>query len=202
MARPRAFDENQVLDAVGGQFRETGYAATSLDDLMRASGLGKGSLYGAFGNKRALFLRSFDSYCAEVTSAVSRALAGPAESAFARLSSVILGSAAATAEPEVKRACFLAKTTAEMADRDPEVAAKARLAFQALADSLAACIRQAQDVGDIDATADPAALGNFVLAVLRGNEALAESGIDPDVLRDAATITIVALRNGKPPAVR
>ncbi|MFP3361751.1 TetR/AcrR family transcriptional regulator, partial [Planococcus sp. SIMBA_143] len=43
MARPRAFDETQVLDAVTEQFWTYGYAATSLDDLMRVSGLGKGS---------------------------------------------------------------------------------------------------------------------------------------------------------------
>jgi TetR/AcrR family transcriptional regulator, transcriptional repressor for nem operon len=195
MARTRAFDEAGVLEAVGQKFRDSGYAATSLDEIMRASGLGKGSLYGAFGNKHSIFLRTFDAYCAEVTTGLGQVLAGPAESAFTRLSSVILGSADASAEPAVRRACFLAKTTAELAGSDPEVAAKARSAFRSLADSLTACIGQAQDAGDIDGAADPAALGNFVLAVLRGNEALAESRIDPQVLHDAATTAIAALRN-------
>jgi AcrR family transcriptional regulator len=202
MARTRSFDEDEVLDAVSQQFRDTGYAATSLDDIMRASGLGKGSLYGAFGNKRTLFLRSFDAYCAEVTSALSRALDGPAESAWARLTSVILGSADAAAGAEVRRACFLAKTTAEMASGDTEVATKARDAFRALADSLTACIRQAQDAGDVDARSDPTALGNFVLALLRGNEALAESGLDPRILQDAAIVTIDTLRSGDSRSVR
>ncbi|MEK8144694.1 helix-turn-helix domain-containing protein [Streptomyces sp. M10(2022)] len=62
MARPRSFDEKQVLNAVRDQFWDTGYAATSLEDLMRVSGLGKGSLYAAFGDKRQLFLRALHSY--------------------------------------------------------------------------------------------------------------------------------------------
>lgn len=44
MARPRSFDEAQVVQAALDRFWDTGYAATSLDDL----GQGKGSLYGAF----------------------------------------------------------------------------------------------------------------------------------------------------------
>ncbi|MFD1966740.1 hypothetical protein [Pseudonocardia alni] len=43
MPRPRQFDEDELLQAVGDQFWDAGYAATSLQDLMRVSGLGKGA---------------------------------------------------------------------------------------------------------------------------------------------------------------
>src|SRR5882762_7155245 len=81
MARPRSFDEEKVLRAARDQFWTLGYAATSLDDLMAATGLGKGSLYGAFGSKRELFLRVLDEYCARAVEDVSKALAGPDASA-------------------------------------------------------------------------------------------------------------------------
>jgi TetR/AcrR family transcriptional repressor of nem operon len=55
MPRPRSFDEDHVLELVRQRFWDTGYAATSLDDLMTATGLAKGSLYGAFGDKHTLF---------------------------------------------------------------------------------------------------------------------------------------------------
>jgi TetR/AcrR family transcriptional repressor of nem operon len=64
MARPRQFDEERVLRAVRDQFWDAGYAATSLEDLMRVSGLGKGSPYAAFGDKHQLFLRALRSYTA------------------------------------------------------------------------------------------------------------------------------------------
>ncbi len=62
MPRPRQFEEEVVLAAVQAVFWDNGYAGTSLDDLVAASGLGKGSLYGAFGDKRSLFLRVLREY--------------------------------------------------------------------------------------------------------------------------------------------
>lgn len=56
VARPRSFDEAVVVDAAARCFTELGYAATSVDDLVTATGLHRGSLYGAFGSKRGLFL--------------------------------------------------------------------------------------------------------------------------------------------------
>ncbi|TXR57353.1 TetR/AcrR family transcriptional regulator [Quadrisphaera setariae] len=56
MARPRSFDEAVVVDAATHCFTDLGYAATSVDDLVIATGLHRGSLYGAFGSKRGLFL--------------------------------------------------------------------------------------------------------------------------------------------------
>jgi AcrR family transcriptional regulator len=56
----RQFDEGVVVDRAVEVFWRQGYAATSIDDLVRATGLGRGSLYGAFGNKTELFLRAVE----------------------------------------------------------------------------------------------------------------------------------------------
>lgn len=56
MARPRSFDVEVVLDAASAVFRRLGYEAASVDDLVAATGLHRGSLYGAFGSKRGLFV--------------------------------------------------------------------------------------------------------------------------------------------------
>lgn len=71
MARPREFDEDSVIEAIKDVFWRNGYAGTSYADLIAASGLHKGSLYAAFGDKRALYLRALQSYDAhEVAGAV------------------------------------------------------------------------------------------------------------------------------------
>jgi hypothetical protein len=54
----RSFDEGEVLRVVRDQFWSTGYAAARVDDIAAATGLGKGSLYGAFGDKHQLFVPS------------------------------------------------------------------------------------------------------------------------------------------------
>ena len=56
MARPRGFDEEDVVAAAAELFLHRGYEATSVDDLVGATGLHRGSLYKAFGSKRGVFL--------------------------------------------------------------------------------------------------------------------------------------------------
>src|SRR5215469_15173468 len=63
MPRPREFEPDEVLDTVMRQFWERGYRATSVDDLVRASGVKPGSLYSAFpGGKHALLMGSLERY--------------------------------------------------------------------------------------------------------------------------------------------
>ncbi len=56
MGRNRSFGEAEVISACAAVFLRTGYEGTSIDDLVRATGLHRGSLYKAFGSKRGLFL--------------------------------------------------------------------------------------------------------------------------------------------------
>ena len=56
MARPRTFDEQRAVAAAAELFARVGYSATSVDDLVTALGMHRGSLYQAFGSKRGLFL--------------------------------------------------------------------------------------------------------------------------------------------------
>lgn len=58
--RPRTFDPADALKAASERFRTRGYAGTSLDDLVNATGLARPSLYAAFGDKRALYLAALD----------------------------------------------------------------------------------------------------------------------------------------------
>ncbi|WP_018559928.1 MULTISPECIES: TetR/AcrR family transcriptional regulator [unclassified Streptomyces] len=108
MARPRSFDEDQVLRTVRDRFWSTGYAGTRVDDILRDTGLGKGSLYGAFGDKHQLFLRAFQEYCDGLVRAVGSRLEGPDEGALERLSGQVREIAAAAASDTSLRGCLLA----------------------------------------------------------------------------------------------
>ncbi len=56
----------QILEAALRCFGERGYAATTMDDLVRASGLSKGSLYWHFESKLEVFLALIDAYALEM----------------------------------------------------------------------------------------------------------------------------------------
>jgi TetR/AcrR family transcriptional repressor of nem operon len=193
MARPRSFDENEVLRAARDRFWSTGYAATSMDDILSDTGLGKGSLYGAFGDKRNLFLRAFDAYCAELVEGARRRLDGPDDGALDRLSAQVTAIAEATASDVGFRGCLLANGAAELSGRDPEVRATARRTFGALEGLLASCVAAAQRAGDISADADPARLAAVVLAVVRGIEALGKGGSSPESLHAIAETALSLL---------
>jgi TetR/AcrR family transcriptional regulator, transcriptional repressor for nem operon len=67
MGRPREFDEKSVLSQARALFAAQGYNGTSIDDLVKSTGLLRGSLYKAFGSKRNLFALVFDGTIREFT---------------------------------------------------------------------------------------------------------------------------------------
>jgi AcrR family transcriptional regulator len=174
MARPRKFDERDVVAAARRQFNEAGYHGTSVEDLSRATGLSKGSLYGAFGDKQALFQRVFEEYCAGADQGAAARLEGPEDQALDRLRDWLR----APEGPTDRRGCLLAKATAELAWENDTVANRSLATFETLLDSCRQLIEQAQHVGHIDPAADAEALGGLILTTHRGLEALAKAGVD------------------------
>ena len=198
MARPRSFDEAAVLRAARDTFATTGYAATSIDEVAAATGLGKGSLYGAFGDKHQLFLRVFDGYCTDVSEQVAQMLAGPDAEALQRVRDHVLGVVANTVADTERRGCLLARGTSELAGQDTEVAERALRTFEALEDVLTTCIEKAQRHGDIEPTADARAFAGMLLAVMRGIEAMGKAGKSEASLRRIAETALAALPTTQP----
>ena len=186
MGRPRKFDEHDVLVAVRRQFNETGYHGTSVEDLSRATGLSKGSLYGAFGDKDALFRRVFEEYCENSDESAAARVEGPEEQALDRLRAWL---AAPEGCPD-RRGCLLAKTTAELAWEDDAIAARSLAAYETLLDSCRRLVEQAQHAGLVNPAADAEALAGLILATHRGLEALAKAGVDTETLNRIADAAI------------
>lgn len=189
MARPRSFDEAKVLDAAREQFARTGYAATSLDDLMKATGLGKGSLYGAFGDKHQLFLRVLEGYRVDSVSGVRGALDGCAEPAADRVRALLRGAARSA----TTRGCMLVNSTAELNERDEEVQRKSRQAYGAVEDLLAAALDEARRDGDLKSDVDTRAQARVLVAVMQGMEFLAKTLLPPDALEQIADTALANL---------
>ena len=185
MARPRAFDEKQVLNAVREQFWDAGYAATSLEDVMRASGLGKGSLYAAFGDKRQLFLRALHSYTDDICGHLREALAAAprAVDALHMLLEAPIGDPTGVG---ARRGCLLANSTCELGNADPEVLAHAHRTYETSTALIGDCVARAQREGDLSAGADPIALARALLAAQQGIVFMGRTGLD------TATLTATA----------
>lgn len=122
MARPKKFNEVDAVAAARRQFNETGYHGTSVDDLSRATGLSKGSLYSAFGDKESLFQRVLDEYCASSAESAVDLLAGPDDEALDRIRAWLRWPDGCSD----RRGCLLAKATAELAWENDAVATRSR----------------------------------------------------------------------------
>ena len=130
MPRPRTFDEADVVARAREAFAETGFAGTSLDTLLEATGLARQSLYNTFGGKKELFMRAFLSDAAEAVEAVESIRRGsdsPIARIRARLVAVAVAHGAAQAPPSL-----FTKAAVELSARDPEVAATVAAAFESM----------------------------------------------------------------------
>ncbi|NYI79968.1 TetR/AcrR family transcriptional regulator [Nocardioides panzhihuensis] len=183
MARPRTFDEEQVLRDLRDRFWDAGYAATTLQDLMRISGLGKGSLYGAYGDKHALFLRTLKAYNAEGKEG-TRATLESEPRAIDALRKVLV----APVGPGADRGCFLANSTCELATEHADVRAEAKQTYDALADLIAACVERAQRDGDLLADEDAGELARTLLTAQQGLVYMGRAGTDLETLRATARV--------------
>ncbi|SOD90158.1 TetR/AcrR family transcriptional regulator [Streptomyces sp. Ag109_G2-15] len=192
MARPRQFDEEEAVRAARDQFWDVGYHGTSIDDLSAATGLGRGSLYAAFGGKRALFLRALDSYDSDALGAWRTALGGPGP-ALPLLERHVRDVAEGITRDVERRGCMMARSAAELSSVDEGVAERTAAVVRGLHSALRGCIVRAQAEGSLAADADADSLAGLLLAVLRGLEALGKAGAAPEVVSGAAEQVLALL---------
>jgi TetR/AcrR family transcriptional regulator, transcriptional repressor for nem operon len=177
MVRPRAFNEGDVVAASREVFRSQGYAATSIDDLTEATGLGRGSLYGAFGDKHTMFMLGLNEYCSSVKDGFRADLQDSELPPYDRLVTHLRNRAGSTAADTKRRGCLMTKGVGELAATDADVSKLVKGTLEAWLGELAATIAAAQGDGDLAPEANPRQLASLLLAVVRGIEALRTAGM-------------------------
>ncbi|SFJ41791.1 DNA-binding transcriptional regulator, AcrR family [Amycolatopsis sacchari] len=188
MARPRKFDERAVLTAVRDRFWRRGYASTSIQDLTDATGLGTQSLYGAFGSKRALFLRILDEYCARQAAGLEAALDEDPSPWHGLASAVVFEDGGRMELPP--QGCLMANSAAALSAQDEGVRARACRSYSGTLELFAGRIREAQESGEIDDDLDPEATARALIAVMQGIEFLHKAGIGEEEFQRAKTAAL------------
>lgn len=179
--RPRSYDPDKVLSAARDAFWRNGYAATSLDDLSAATGLNRPSLYGAFGDKHALYLAALRRSAEEMLAGQARGLANPAPLRETLTTIYAAATAIYLAGEDGPRGCFLIGTAVTESRTDADVRAILEDAFQKLDAAFAA--RFAASRAELGPGADPDAMGRMATAVLHSLAVRARSGADEPAMR-------------------
>ncbi len=173
--RPREFDiEDAVRDAMD-VFWTRGYHATSLPDLLAGTGLSRGSLYKAFGDKKALFLKALDTYAEAGLKELGETLAAPGSARHAIRTALGIYVPLSAGDPG-RRGCMVMATAAEMLPHDPEVGAQVQRTFRRIQALLADAVRRGQDAGEIPARQDAGDLARFLFCQIEGMRVLGKAG--------------------------
>ncbi|HTG06368.1 MAG TPA: TetR/AcrR family transcriptional regulator [Bradyrhizobium sp.] len=164
--RPRAYQPEIALGKALDLFRKDGFAATSLDDLSAATGMNRPSLYGAFGDKRELYIKSYARYRADARAAMIDIFREelPIRRRLERIFAVALDIyLSGDAGP---RGCFTVMTAASEAVSDPEIRSMVLEGFSELDKAFTACFRLAKESGELPQTADPVVLAQLASATI------------------------------------
>lgn len=185
MARPRSFDEPAALMAAMELFWEQGYAATSMEQLTRAMGISRQSLYDTFGDKHQLFMAALDAYCAALEKELLEPLKRPG-AGLAALHEAGLGIIDFLIRYPKRRACLMANTALELAPHDKPVALKVRAHMANMEAAFRAVLENAKARGEIAPQADCASLARYFTGMAQGLMVLAKSGAGRETLEEIA----------------
>lgn len=189
MGRPRTFDEDVAIDRAMDTFWRKGYRGTTPQDLSDAVGIGKGSLYNAFGSKRELFGLALDRYRDQQAVLVDQALAndGPVKDRIR--AALFLMIDMNFADPD-RRGCLAVNTAAELAGEDAQATVQVARMFERTGSVLRAALVSAQIGGEIDADVDVEATAMHLLTTLIGLQLLSKTATDPQVLKRAVDVAL------------
>ena len=172
MARPRQFDESDVLERARDLFWERGYAATSIQDLEQRLGIKRSSLYSVFGSKRALYERTLKQYQADNLAYLRAHFAQVDDLREAVRAMFMRAIDAQVHAPERPRGCYIVGATSELAAVDADIFAFIADNRSVFVDILAEAIRRARPA------ADAQALANYFFTFYSGLQVTLQTGID------------------------
>lgn len=189
--RPREFDPDLALDAAMRVFWERGYEATSMSDLVTATGLNRASLYAAFGDKEALFLSVLTRYGETFTARPISALA-EFDDPFDAVSHFLSRTAEHLTDARLPRGCLFANAIAEGGGSSDLIGRAVADGAARLETALYEVLRAGQSRGRLARDADARALARFYAGVAQGMALIAKVSADPSFVRDIATTAMTA----------
>jgi TetR/AcrR family transcriptional repressor of nem operon len=192
MARPRAFDVDNVLDQAMNVFWHKGFEGTSVQDLVNETGLNRASMYASFGDKKALFLRVLDHYVCTISAVRFAKLVEMPDGrqaiceTFRHVMRTGLGEGR-------NKGCLIVNSGMELAPHDAETAAIARQSFKRTELMFVAALKRAQAQKTIADDKNIRALARFLAGSIQGLQLMARRAADEDTMTDFVDMVLSTL---------
>jgi TetR/AcrR family transcriptional regulator, transcriptional repressor for nem operon len=191
VARPRNFDSTTVIDGAMHEFWRGGFNATAMERLCAVVDLSPGSLYGAFGGKRELFLAALDRYMEQISKDAIQRISTPA-SGMEGIRAYFDNLVEAIAEGRRQRGCFLTNSLIELGQSDPEIWEKIATNLARLETAFATALTRASAAGEIAADPGPKSAG-YLVCLVQGLNVLANTKPSRDILNNIVSSALRSL---------
>lgn len=187
MARIREFDADAATEAAMVAFREHGFDGTSIQDLVDATGVGRGSLYAAFGSKEGLYLAAVDRYRERYAVPLVALLhcGGPVHDLIRQVMVDIVDEIVRDGN---RLACLVVSAATERVRHDDQVGERVLALTGSLEDALTDVIAEAQARGEIPVNRDPRDQARFLVMTMQGIRVM--GAIDPDRAHLMASVDV------------
>ncbi len=187
MARPREFDEAEALDRAMEVFWKKGYQNTSLDDLLDAMGIQRGSFYNTFGSKKETYLRAIDRYSEFMFDGGPFTQAAHMEPGLEGLATTIDGYIDSVTGDAETHGCFFAHVSKEHRGDDPVIQQAIVSGIERMRSIVMRSIEAAQHDGDLPGHVSADGMATLFMSVAWGIHVMAEAGVPNEDLKTAAS---------------
>lgn len=193
MARPRAFDPNKVLQTAIELFWEKGYFDSSVDEVVRQSGVAKYGVYGTFGSKRELFKKALKQYTSDRHRDVQSPIRQP-DASLPEIRQFFEESVNLMTREGARRGCLMVNTGVEIGLRDAEIRDIVTNFFQGTEETMERCLTHAVERGQIENPSNISALAIYLVTEFRTLLMLAGSGCSRREVRSHLEMALRVLR--------
>lgn len=189
MARPKEFDQEEVLQKAMNVFWHRGYEATSMQDLVDAMGIKRQSLYDTFGDKHSLYLTVLERYRLEQEENMT-ALLTSSGSLKKKLRQILEQVIKDSTTDKTRRGCFMNNAISEMVAHDEKTKIKAVTHINYVEQTFEKAIKRAQESGEISNKHNAKALARYFFNAFNGLRVVAKTNPEKQVLVDIVNVTL------------
>ncbi|MGI9225027.1 MAG: TetR/AcrR family transcriptional regulator [Woeseiaceae bacterium] len=192
MVRSRTFDPASALSKAVELFSSRGYSETSMEDIVRATGVSRYGLYGTFGNKRDLFEQALDKYADRMGKQAFLRLLEP-QACFDDIRKIFEERVADMCAMDERKGCLFVHTAMELAPQDDELRDVLLKFMQRMSKLFAVGLESAKEKGEVKADLDVRAAGQMLTGTMFGLAVLGRTGFSKEALDGIVASTLASL---------
>jgi TetR/AcrR family transcriptional repressor of nem operon len=192
MVRTRTFDPSTALSTAVDLFSSKGYSDTSMDDIVRATGVSRYGLYGTFGNKRELFEQALDRYAEGMGKQSFLRLLEP-DVSLSHIRTIFDERVADMCCTEERKGCLFIHTAMQLAPDDEELRGVLKTFMKRMSKAFEVGLESAKEKGEVRADLDLRAAGQLLTSTMLGLVVLGRTGFGREALAGIVDSTMASL---------